>query len=163
MSVMISENYGCGLRLPRAWIQRSKITNKRSLGVDRAILVLGMKPVSQHIYSLSHSDDILTITLRMVVIFTHQDAASLPTQLLPEAKNFFLPFIGLRNLLMQRSCLRDWTNSRNICPKAPRNIDGSSDAHFFCRYPLQLNQFLHITVCIDSYSSVWLSLIVFLV
>lgn len=160
---MISENYGHGLGLPRAWRQRSKITNKRSLGAGRVILVLGMKPVSQPIYSLSHFDDILTITLRMVVIFTHQDAALLPRQLLPEAKNFYLPFIGLRNLLMQRSCLRDWTDSKNLCPKAPRNIDGSSDAHFFCRHPLQLNQFLHITICTDSYSNVWLSLIVFLV
>lgn len=132
MSVMISENYGHGLGLPRAWRQTSKITNKSSLG---AILVLGMKIVS---WTISHFDDIFTITLRMV-IFTHQVAASLPRQLLPEAKNFYLIFTGLRNLLIQCSCLRGWTNSKNICPKSPRNIDGSSDAHFFCRQPLQLN------------------------
>lgn len=135
MSVMISENYGYGLGLPRAWRQRSKITNRSSLGIGKAIIVLGMKPVS---WTISHFFDIFTITLRMV-IFTHQDSASLPRQLLPEAKNFYLLFTGLRNLLTQRSCLRGWTNSRNICPKEPRNIDGSSDAHFFCKQPLQLN------------------------
>lgn len=118
-----------------------------------------MKPVS---WTISHFDDIFTITLRMV-IFTHQDAASLPRQLLPEAKNFYLLFTDLRNLLIQRSCLRGWTNSKNICPRAPRNTDGSSDAHFFCRQPFQLNSFLHITVSVDSSSSVWLSLIIFLV
>lgn len=107
MSVMISENYGHGLGLPRAWRQMSKITNKSSLG---AVLVMGMKPVS---WTISHFDDIFTITLRMV-IFTHQVAASLPRQLLPEAKNFYLIFTGLRNLLIQCSCLRGWTNSKNI-------------------------------------------------
>lgn len=134
MSLMISENYGYGLGLPRAWRQRSKITNKSSLGTGRAIHMLRTKPVS---WTISLFFDIFTITLRMV-IFTHQDNASLPRLLLPEAENFYLLFTGLRNLLTPRSFLRSWTNSKNICPKAPRNIDGSSDAHFFCRQLLQL-------------------------
>lgn len=122
-----------------AWRQRSRITNKGSAGVGTEVPVLGMMPVSRTIYPLCHFDDILTITLKAVVTFPHQDAALLPRQLSPVAKLFYLPPIGLRNLLVQKSCLRSWTNSQNFCPTAAGSIDGFSDVPFFCRHPLQFN------------------------
>lgn len=79
---------------------KSRFTNESSAGAVTEVSILGIAPDSGNIYPLSHFDAILTITLKMVNIFPHQDSALIHRQISPVAKHFYLPLTGLRNLLV---------------------------------------------------------------